>query len=281
MIIDGKKIAQNLYNKLTQEIQKSWLKPVLWVILVWENSPSLRYIKEKRKWADKVGIEFKLFEMKSNTTQIELEKQIEALSNNPKIHGYMVQLPLPDHINETIIINKIDPSKDVDGFHPENIWKVLIWDDSGFSPCTPAGVMHMLEHIWENVVWKQVTIVGRSNIVWKPLAALLINAGATVIVCNSKTPDIKKYTCTSDIVIMATGRPKLLRLDMVRIGTTIIDVWFSVIDGKIHGDADFEIIEKCGSKITPVPGWVWALTVAMLMKNTFQAASVQNKKSNK
>lgn len=278
MIIDGKKIAQTLYDNLTQDIKKSWLKPVLAAVLVWNNSASLRYIKQKKKWADTVWVEFRLFEMKINVTQIELEKKIDELNDNSGINWYIVQLPLPDHIDEKAIINKIDPIKDVDGFHPENVWKVLIWDDTGFAPCTPAGVMYMLDTIWEDVTWKQVVIVGRSNIVWKPLAALLINAWATVIICNSKTPDIKKYTSNSDIVIMATGKPMLLRLDMVKIWTTIIDVWFTVIDGKIHWDADFEIIEKCGSKITPVPGWVWALTVAMLMKNTYRAALLQANK---
>ncbi len=272
MIIDGKKIAQNLYDNLKNDIKKQNIRPTLAAVLVWENSASLRYIKQKQKWADFVGIDFKLIQLKSNVTQIELEKTIDELNNNSWIDGYIVQLPLPKHINETAIIWKIDARKDVDGFHPENIWKVLIGDSSGFVPCTPAGVMYMFEVMWTELSGTKVTIVWRSNIVGKPLAALLINAWATVTVCNSKTTDLKKHTSSAEIVIMATGQPYLLKLDMVTIGTTIIDVWFTVIDGKIYWDADFDLLEKVWNKITPVPGWVWALTVAMLMKNTLQAA---------
>lgn len=272
MIIDGKKIAQTLYDNLKNDIEKHGIRPTLAAVLVWENSASLRYIKQKRKWADFVGIDFKLIQLKSNVTQIELEKTIDEVNNNNSIDGYIVQLPLPKHINETAIISKIDASKDVDGFHPENTWKVLIGDSTGFVPCTPAGVMYMFDVMWTNLAGKQVTIVWRSNIVGKPLAALLINAWATVTVCNSKTINLKKHTSSADIVIMATGQPHLLKVDMVKIGTTVIDVWFTVIDGKIYWDADFDIMEKIGNIITPVPGWVWALTVAMLMKNTLQAA---------
>lgn len=272
MIIDGKKIAQTLYNNLKNDIEKQGIRPTLAAVLVWDNSASLRYIKQKKKWAEFVWIDFKLIQLKSNVTQIELEKTIDELNNNKNVDGYIVQLPLPKHINETTIIRKIDSKKDVDGFHPENTGKVLIGDSTGFVPCTPAWVMYMFDVMWTELSGKQVTIVWRSNIVGKPLAALLINAWATVSICNSKTPDIKKYTSSSDIVIMATGQPHLLKLDMVKIGTTIIDVGFTVIDGKIYGDADFDLLEKVGNNITPVPGGVWALTVAMLMKNTLQAA---------
>lgn len=272
MIIDGKKIAQTLYNSLKNDIAKQGIRPTLAAVLVWDNSASLRYIKQKKKWADFVGIDFKLIQLKSNVTQIELEKTIVELNNNNGVDGYIVQLPLPKHINETAIISKIDARKDVDGFHPENTWKVLIGDSTGFVPCTPAGVMYMFDVMWTQLSGTKVTIVWRSNIVWKPLAALLINAWATVTVCNSKTTNLKKHTSSADIVIMATGQPHLLKLDMVTIGATIIDVWFTVIDGKIYWDADFDLLEKVWNKITPVPGWVWALTVAMLMKNTLQAA---------
>lgn len=271
MIIDGKKMAAWLYENLKTEISQKNIKATLAAVLVGNNSASLRYIKQKQKWADFIGLEFKLIQLKSNVTQIELEKIIIQLNNDITVSWYIVQLPLPKHINETAIIEKIDPSKDVDGFHPVNVWKVLIGDSSGFSPCTPAGVMYMFENIWIDLTSKRITIVGRSNIVWKPLAAMLINAWATVTVCNSKTINLKKYTSTAEIVIMATGQPHLLKVDMVQIGTTVIDVWFTVIDGKIYWDADFDILEKIGNTITPVPGGVGALTVAMLMKNTLQA----------
>ena len=275
MIIDGKKMAEAVYENLKNEIQKQNITPTLAAILVGENSASLRYIKQKQKWADFIGIDFKLIQLKSNLTQIELEKKIDEVNNNTSIDGYIVQLPLPKHINETAIISKINVSKDVDGFHPENVWKVLIGDSTGFVPCTPAGVMYMFENMKTNLSGKLITIVWRSNIVWKPLAALLINAWATVTVCNSKTVHLKKHTSTADIVIMATGQPHLLKVDMVKIGTTVIDVWFTVIDGKIYWDADFDIMEKIWNTITPVPGWVWALTVAMLMKNTLKAAMLK------
>ena len=272
MFIDGKKMAQELYDELKNDIEKSGLRPTLAAVLVGSNSASLRYIGQKKKFADYVWIDFKLIELKQNVTQIELEKKIIELNENNSIDGYIVQLPLPDHIEEKKIIEKINPKKDVDGFHPENMWKILIGDTSGLVPCTPAGVMHMLEKMETPLVGKKVTIVWRSNIVWKPLAALLINYGATVCICNSKTPDIRDYTSQSDVVIMATGKPHLLNVWMVKIGTTIIDVWFSVIDGKIYGDCDTQILEKVWNTITPVPGWVGPLTVVMLMKNTFQAA---------
>jgi len=272
MFIDGKKMAQELYDELKNEIQNYQKKPTLAAVLVGSNSASLRYIGQKKKFAEYVGIDFKLIELKQNVTQIELEKKIEEINNNSQIDGYIVQLPLPDHIDTTKIIEKIDPKKDVDGFHPINIGKVLIWDNSSFIPCTPAGVMHMLEKLDFQLPGKKVTIVWRSNIVGKPLAALMINAWATVTICNSKTLDVKQYTSHSDLVIMATGQPHLLNVAMVKIGTTIIDVWFSVVDGKILWDCDTQILEKVWNTITPVPGWVGPLTVAMLMKNTFKAA---------
>lgn len=272
MFIDGKQMAQKLYDELKNDIQKSQKKPTLAAVLVGSNSASLRYINQKKKFAEYVGIDFKLIELKQNVTQIELEKKIEEINNNSSIDGYIVQLPLPEHIDTKKIIEKIDPKKDVDGFHPVNVWKVLIWDTSGFVPCTPAGVMHMLEKLDFQLTGKRVTIVWRSNIVGKPLAALMINAWATVTICNSKTVDVKQYTSQSDLVIMATWKPHLLNVAMVKIGTTIIDVWFSVVDGKILWDCDTQILEKVGNTITPVPGWVGPLTVAMLMKNTFQAA---------
>lgn len=272
MFIDGKQMAQKMYDELKNDIQKSQKKPTLAAVLVGSNSASLRYINQKKKFAEYVGIDFKLIELKQNVTQIELEKKIEEINNNSQIDGYIVQLPLPDHIDTTKIIEKIDPKKDVDGFHPINIGKVLIWDNSGFIPCTPAGVMHMLEKLDFQLPGKKVTIVWRSNIVGKPLAALMINAWATVTICNSKTLDVKQYTSHSDLVIMATGQPHLLNVAMVKIGTTIIDVWFSVVDGKILWDCDTQILEKVWNTITPVPGWVGPLTVAMLMKNTFKAA---------
>ncbi|QFR38854.1 bifunctional 5,10-methylenetetrahydrofolate dehydrogenase/5,10-methenyltetrahydrofolate cyclohydrolase [Candidatus Gracilibacteria bacterium 28_42_T64] len=275
MIIDGKQIASNIYEEIKKEVSGMKTKPTLGVILVGENSPSLRYINEKKKWAEYLGINFELKIFKDNITEEEILSQIEYFNNNESISGYMVQLPLPNHINEKKLIASISPKKDVDGFHPENVGKVLIGDTSGFVSCTPAGIMNIFKSIGENLEGKVVTVIGKSNIVGKPLVALLMNAGATVISCNSKTKNTSEHTLRSDIVIVATGIPQLLKENMLKKGSTIIDVGFTVIDGKIHGDTDFENIEKAGHTITPVPGGVGALTVAMLMSNTLQAEQLK------
>ena len=254
-------------------------QPSLWVILVWDNPESLRYIGQKRKWAETLGISFELFLLDKQTSENAVLEQINQLNNNSDIDGFMVQTPLPKHIDTQKILNAIDPKKDVDGFHPENQWKIMIGDHSGLVPCTPAGVMYIFKSENISLAGKIVTIIGRSNIVWKPLVNLCINAGATVIACNSHTQNLSEHTKKSDIIILATGVPGLLSIEMVSDQAVIIDVWFSVIDGKIYGDACYQELLNNGNTITPVPGWVGPLTVAMLMKNTLQSA--QQKKSMK
>jgi len=277
MIIDWKRIAQNIYDDIKKQIDSLQTKPTLWAILVWENPASLRYIKQKIKWAKYTWIDFKLTKLNENITEKELLDIIKDFNNSNSINGYIVQLPLPKNINEQNIIKAISPIKDVDWFHEQNQWKVLIWDKSAMVPCTPAWIMKILKDInLENVSWKIISVIGKSNIVWKPIAALLINAWATVISCNSKTPKISEFTKKSDIIIMAAWKPGLLTNDMVKKWTTIIDVGFTVIDWKIYGDACFDEIEQNWNKITPVPGWVGALTVAMLMSNTLKAYKLQN-----
>ena len=277
MIIDWKKISENIYNTLKEEVsQISWEKPTLWAILVWEDSASLRYIKQKRKWADFVWMDFELKQFELSVTQEQLLEFIAWWNQNKKMSGYIVQLPLPKHIDEQKIIHAILPEKDVDWFHPVNQWKVLIWDDTGFAPCTPFGVMWIFDELELNLSWKDVVVIWRSNIVWKPVTAMLINKWATVISCNSRTPDINKFTKTSDIVICATWVPWLLKLENINDKTIVIDVWFTVIDWKIFWDADFDDIHENGNLITPVPGWVWRLTVANLLKNTLKAYKLWN-----
>jgi len=271
MILSWTKVAKNIYSELKQEIEKSNYSPTLGAILVWDNSGSLRYIKQKKKWAEKVWITFKLFQFEKNISEMELLKNIEKLNADKNMNGYIVQLPLPNHINTKNIINSISPKKDVDGFHPENQGKILIWDTSGFVPCTPAGIIELLKSENIEIIWKQIVILWKSNIVWKPITMLLINAGATVISCNSKTPDISKYTKTADIIISATGIPWIISLKNIWKNTIIIDVGFWIVDNKIVGDAIYEPIEKNGNLITPVPGWVGPMTVAILMKNTLKA----------
>ncbi len=271
MIINGRDIAKNIYEDIKNTISNWDKKYKLVAVLVWKSSESLRYIGQKQKWADYVGIDFRLDQFGTDITQVDLLSHIDDLNSDSSVTGYIVQLPLPKHIDSTHVINAIDPKKDVDGFHPENQGKIMTGDNSGLVCCTPAGVMGMLESIKFNPAGKTVTIVGKSNIVGKPLVNLLINAGATVSSCNSKTPDISVYTKTSDLIIMAAGVPGLLTADMVDAKATIIDVWFSIVDGKVHGDADFENLEPKVAAITPVPGGVWALTVANLMKNVVKA----------
>jgi len=206
-----------------------------------------------------------------NISQNDLEDILEKLNNDETVSWYIVQLPLPKHIDETKIINLINPKKDVDWFHPENQGKLLIWDNSWLVPCTPAWIMEILKRQNIDFYGKQAVVVGRSNIVWKPSTTLLINSWATVTSCNSKTPDISNYTKHADIVIMAVWKPGFLKSDMIKKDAIVIDVWFTIVDWKIHWDCKTEDIDNLWAKITPVPGWVWAMTVAMLMKNTLKA----------
>lgn len=276
MIIDWKYIAESIYNDLEKQVKIFKTKPCLWAILVWNNPASERYIRQKQKFAQMIWINFELKRLDENISEKELLEEINKFNLDKNISWYIVQLPLPKAINELNIINNISQKKDVDGFHPENQGKLLIWDESSFIPCTPAGIIEILNYLWEKLSSKIITVIWRSNIVWKPITNLLINAWATVISCNSKTPDISEFTKKSDIVILAAWSPGLLKKEMIKKDAIIIDVWFTIIDNKIYWDASFEEIEKAWNKITPVPGWVWALTVAMLMKNTIKAYRMEN-----
>jgi len=271
MLISWTQIAKEIYDEIKTEVEKMKTKPKLSVVLVWNNSASLRYVAQKQKWANYCGIDYELIALDENISQKDLEKVLEKLNNDESVSWYIVQLPLPKHINETKIINLINPKKDVDWFHPENQGKLLIGDDSGLVPCTPAWIMEILKRQNIDFYWKQAVVVGRSNIVGKPATTLLINSWATVTSCNSKTPNISHYTKHADIVIMAVWKPGLLKADMIKKDSIVIDVWFTIVDWKIHWDCETEDIDKLWAKITPVPGWVWAMTVAMLMENTLKA----------
>lgn len=277
MLIDWKKIAQKIYDELKKEVVLLIKKPVLAVILVWDNPSSLRYIEQKQEWANFVWIKFVLVKFPENVTEKELLEKVKEFNDDADINGYIVQFPLPEHINSTRILNAIHPKKDVDWFHPNNQGKVLLWDPSAFVPCTPAWIMKILEEQKVELEWKIVTVIWRSSIVWKPVISLLINAWATVICCNSKTKNLDKFTTQADIIITATWKPWLLKVNMVKVWAIVIDVWFTVIDWKIYWDADTKLINLVWWKITPVPWWVWAITVAMLMKNTLKAYNLQNK----
>ncbi|MDD3646478.1 MAG: bifunctional 5,10-methylenetetrahydrofolate dehydrogenase/5,10-methenyltetrahydrofolate cyclohydrolase [Candidatus Gracilibacteria bacterium] len=271
MLIDGKKIAGKIFEDIKKEVSRMSKKPALGALLVGDNSSSIRYIEQKKKWAEYVGIKFILKKLPEHVSENEILSTIESFNTDDNISGYIVQLPLPSHIDEKKIIKSISPKKDVDGFHPENQGKLMIGDKTGFSPCTPAGILELLKSTEIDYIGKQVVVIGRSNIVGKPITTLLINEGATVISCNSKTPNIRKFTIDADIVISAAGKPGLLTLDMIKKDAIVIDVGFTVIEGKIYGDADTHNMDLAGVKVTPVPGGVGPLTVAMLMKNTLKS----------
>lgn len=276
MLLDWKIVSQKIYDELKQNINCLEKKPKLWVILVWENPSSLRYISQKQKWAEYIWMDFELIKFEENVSNQEILEKINYLNNDNSTSWFIVQLPLPKHLDEEKILNSISPQKDVDWFHPINQWKIVINDFSGLTPCTPTWIMEIFKHYEINLVWKNVVIIGRSNIVWKPIANMLINSQATVTVCNSKTKNIEFYTKNADIIITAMWVAKFLTVDKINKDAIIIDVWFSVIDWKIYWDCDFENIFSNWNTITPVPGWVWVLTVACLLKNTLKAYNNQN-----
>ena len=281
-IIDGKKIAQEIYDEIKDEVIALEGKPTMAAILVWDSPSSKVYIAQKEKWAQYTGINFQLTKLEEKIKEEELIREIERLNTDENINGYIVQLPLPKHISENNIIQAIDPRKDIDGFHPVNQGNIVVWDYSLFVPCTPGGIMEIFKRKNIELKWKIVTVIGTSNIVWKPIANLLTNAHATVTSCNSKTSKefLKARTKESDIIVVAAGVPKLLTANMIGEKTVIIDVWITRMeDGSLSGDADFDNIVAQGNLITPVPGWVWRLTVAMLMQNTLKAYKAQNKKN--
>ena len=278
MRIDGKKIAREIYKKLKEDTWELRPRPSMCIILVGKNSPSLRYVKQKRKWADYLGYTFELIEYSNDVSEEILKNKILELNADSHIHGIMVQTPLPNHICPQIVIDTIDSNKDIDGFSAINQGKILIGDKTWLAACTPAGIMEIFESEKIDIVGKHIVIIGRSNIVWKPLANLCINAWATVTICHSKTLDISLYTRQADILIVATGKPKLIQENMLKKEAIVIDVGFSVVDGEILWDTDFHTIEK-NHRITPNPGWVGPLTVAMLMKNVYKAYQIQMKSS--
>ena len=272
MILDGKKIAGEIYTHLQQNIQKLDIAPTIWVILVWsDDSPSMRYIKAKRFASKNIWMNFHLSQFQTDISEIELIQEIQRLNEDRNISWFMVQTPLPAHINTMKILNAINPLKDIDGFHPINQGKVMIWDTSWLTPCTPAGIMKIFSYYNIELLGKKVVVLWRSNIVGKPVVNLLIHAGATVSNCNSHTPNIAEYTKNADIVISATGQAGIISAEMVQKDAVIIDVGFSLIDGKITWDCDYESLSEQGNPITPVPWGVGPMTVAMLLQNTYFA----------
>lgn len=236
------------------------------IVSVGDDPASKVYVRNKIKACDKAGINVVRFNYDANCAQCELVNVIRALNINPHIHGILVQLPLPPHIDSKRVLNLIDPNKDVDGFHPHNIGRLAV-DQRHMIPCTPKGIMHLLNTYGITVEGKHCVIVGRSNIVGKPLAMLMLNDNATVTICHSHTRDLTSLTKQADILVCAVGKPKFITADMVKPGAVVIDVGINRVDGKLCGDVDFDAVSEVASYITPVPGGVGPMTVAALIDN--------------
>lgn len=275
MLMDGKKIAKEIKEEIKREIdrikEKYQIFPEVALILVGADPASKIYINSQIKLCKDLGIEAKAFFFESDITEEDLLKLIEDLNNKPTIDGIMLNLPLPKHMNVTKILNKIKLEKDVDGFKAENLG-LLFQNDSNFiAPSTPAGIMEILRRYEIDLSGKDIVVVGRSNIVGKPVAALVLNAHGTVTICNSYTKNLKEKTKNADILISAVGKAEFIKVDMVKEGAVVIDVGINKVGNKIVGDVDFENVKEKASYITPVPGGVGTLTVAMLFSNILKA----------
>ena len=277
-IIDGKIISASVKERVKAEVSALKEKGItvgLAVIIVGEDPASKVYVSNKKKACENLGIISEEYALPESTTNEELLALIDELNSKPSINGILCQLPLPSHLDEKLIINSIDPEKDVDAFHPFNVGKIMI-GDFDFLPCTPAGVMEMLKYENIEVEGKTCVVIGRSNIVGKPMNMLLLHQNGTVTVCHSKTKNLKEVCKNADILVAAVGRPKFVTEDMVKEGAVVIDVGINRVDGKLCGDVDFENVKNKVSAITPVPGGVGPMTIAMLMQNTLTAAKIQN-----
>lgn len=278
-LIDGKAISLEIKNEVKAEVDQLKLKniePSLAVILVGDNAASAVYVKNKKLACEYTGIRSEAFELGSQTTQQELLTLIDTLNKRKDINGILVQLPLPKHIDEEKILLAISPDKDVDGFHPYNVGAMNIGKDT-LLPCTPAGIIELCKRSNIAIEGKHCVVVGRSNIVGKPVAQLLLAENGTVTICHSKTKDLASVCKQADLIVVAIGRAKFLTADMVKPGAVIIDVGVNRLDnGKLCGDVDFDACANLSSAITPVPGGVGPMTIAMLMKNCVKATLQQN-----
>ena len=274
IIIDGKEFSKKILEEISNEQKeiverKNVRLAGLAVIIVGENPASQVYVRNKTRACEKVGFYSETIKLEENISENDLIKKIEELNEDDKIDGILVQLPLPKHIDELKVINSIKPEKDVDGFSNVNVGKMVIGDESGFLSCTPYGIMQLLEGYDIDVDGKDVVVVGRSNIVGKPMAMMLIQKGATVQVCNSRTKDLSKKLKKADIIVVAVGVPRMIKATDVKEGVVVIDVGINRVDGKLCGDVDYEDVAQKASYITPVPGGVGPMTIASLIKNTF------------
>ena len=279
IIIDGKKVSAQVKEQVrieTEELVKKGIKPGLAVIIVGDDPASRVYVNNKKKACEKVGFLSKEFALPATTTQEELLALVNKLNEDKEINGILCQLPLPKGLDEKAVIEAISPLKDVDAFHASKVGKIMI-GDYDFLPCTPAGVMEMLHSYNIPVEGKECVVIGRSNIVGKPMAMLLLHENGTVTITHSRTKNLKEVTKRADILVAAIGKPKFVTADMVKEGAVVIDVGMDRDEnGKLCGDVDFENVKEKCSAITPVPGGVGPMTIAVLMKNTLKACKIQN-----
>jgi methylenetetrahydrofolate dehydrogenase (NADP+)/methenyltetrahydrofolate cyclohydrolase len=285
-IIDGTAIAASIRAEVARHVKVlrgRGVRPGLAVILVGDDPASQVYVRMKGKACEEAGMHSVTMRLDASTSQEELLTQIDALNADPTIHGILVQMPVPTQINAEAVVRRIRPEKDVDGFHPINVGKVFIGERDGFSPATPAGVQQLLMRSSVEIAGKHCVIIGRSNIVGKPMASLMIQnapgGNATVTICHSRTRNLAEYAKRADILIVAIGRPRMVTADMVKAGAVVVDVGVNRVEDSgakkgyaLVGDVDFEGVRKVASKITPVPGGVGPMTIAMLLSNTVRAA---------
>ncbi len=279
-IIDGKAIAQKVKTEAAQEaeaLRQQGVEPTIAVVLVGDNQASKVYIRNKMRACEQTGIRSLKYELPQSASQQELLELINILAGKKDVHGILVQLPLPQQIDEQAVLRSIPPQKDVDGFHPQNVG-CLLTGGHPLTPCTPAGILRLLEETGVNPAGKHCVVLGRSNIVGKPVSILMLEKDATVTICHSKTKNLASMTRQADILIAAVGKPKFVTADMVKEGAVVIDVGMNRDENnKLCGDVDFARVQEKCSVITPVPGGVGPMTVAMLMKNTITAAKMQVK----
>lgn len=281
-ILDGKAMAEQIRSETTQQVadftRQTGVVPCLAAVLVGEDPASQVYVRNKRKACEKTGLLSRLHELPATTTTAELLALVAQLNADPAVHGILVQLPLPKGIDETRVLDAVDPRKDVDAFHPENVGRILQGRPQ-FLPCTPHGVQQLLIRSGVKIAGANVVIVGRSDIVGKPMAAMLMQKGpggdATVTVCHSRSCNLPEITRGADILIVAIGRAKFVTADMVRPGAVVVDVGINRTDAGLVGDVDFEAVRQVAGRITPVPGGVGPLTITMLLHNTLMAARMQ------
>jgi methylenetetrahydrofolate dehydrogenase (NADP+) / methenyltetrahydrofolate cyclohydrolase len=274
-IIDGKAISESFraeYKVRVDRLMAAGIKPGLAVVIVGDDAASQVYVRNKARACESLGMHSEVHALAANTTQSELIERVDLLNANPAIHGILVQLPLPDHLDDRVVIEAIHPMKDVDGFHYANMGALVI-DESWYPPCTPFGVMQMMAHEGIEIEGRHAVVIGRSNIVGKPQSMLLLKAGATVTICHSKTRDLARFTRDADILVAAVGRANFVTGSMLKPGAVVMDVGINRLpNGKLCGDVEFASAVKVASAITPVPGGVGPMTITMLLGNTLRSA---------